>query len=202
MAVDDPGASNAAPATASCSAHVRTWPVSAMTLSLVPAFTSLPSGPEPAERPIQLWCGVIHHGLVARPVERSWFAQGSAQPECRALAGFAAPRGHVEDGRLPCAARFGHRHRHLAGYMSVLRCGTPAVPGQGPAPRRSAHRSWRPQPGCALGNGLFHVLLAAVAPSPVAGAAAGCRPGAGTVPAASLRAVAAGAVFRSTPAAA
>jgi hypothetical protein len=39
-----PRAIKAAPSTASCSAHVRTWPVSVMTLSLVSAVTSLPSG--------------------------------------------------------------------------------------------------------------------------------------------------------------
>jgi Lysylphosphatidylglycerol synthase TM region len=32
----------------------------------------------------------IHHGLVDRPVERSWFAQGLRSGRCRALAGFAA----------------------------------------------------------------------------------------------------------------
>ena len=39
-----PMAIYAASTTASCSARVRTWPVSVMTLSLVSALTSLPSG--------------------------------------------------------------------------------------------------------------------------------------------------------------
>jgi len=39
-----PFAIHAALTTASCSAQVRTWPVSVMMLSRVPAFTSLPSG--------------------------------------------------------------------------------------------------------------------------------------------------------------
>src|SRR5208283_2153478 len=45
---------NAAPTTASCSAQVRTWPVSVMTPSLVSAFTSLPSGTA-AERSSASW---------------------------------------------------------------------------------------------------------------------------------------------------
>jgi len=39
-----PFAIHATLTTASCSAQVRTWPVSVMMLSRVPAFTSLPSG--------------------------------------------------------------------------------------------------------------------------------------------------------------
>src|SRR5271166_5918634 len=49
-----PRAINAAPTTASCSAQVRTWPVSVMTPSLVSAVTSLPSGTA-AERSSASW---------------------------------------------------------------------------------------------------------------------------------------------------
>ena len=51
-----PFAIHAALTTASCSAQVRTWPVSAMMLSRVSAFTSLPSGTDADSRsPSETW---------------------------------------------------------------------------------------------------------------------------------------------------